>query len=576
MGEKIVIIGSVAAGPKSACHAKRLMPDADITLLDQDTLISYGGCGIPYYVSGDVNDEDELRKTSFHMTRDASFFEHAKGVKVRTSTRATAIDRQKKCVEVVNVDSGEKDSIPYDKLVIATGSQPFVLPIPGAELEGVFTISDLHKAIAIKQSLAQGKIGKAVVIGGGAIGLEMAEAFADLWGVETSVVEFMPQILPRIVDSPFATMVQKHIEKAGVHIYTGEGAQAIEADENGRACRVVTPNRSIDTDIVVMAAGVRPRTQLAQEAGLQVSPWGIVVNNRMQTSDPNIYAAGDCVESTNLITGKKMIAPMGSLANREGRVVGDNLAGIPTVFPGVVGSFIMKAFECCIGTTGISLETALAEGFDADASISAPSDRAHFFPTEAKIPLQLVFDRPSRRVLGVQGFGPMGDAVLARINAAAALIAKGGTIDDFSLLEMAYAPPFSTAIDALNAAANVADNMCRNRQRNVSIQNFLAWIDKPSSQPDWTAFDIRHPNEVAPFAEKFGDIWQAIAYNEVRNRYSELPTDKTLIIICDAGSRSYEIQVFLDSVGMTNTLILGGGFNCIARMDVDWWPQKIV
>jgi NADPH-dependent 2,4-dienoyl-CoA reductase/sulfur reductase-like enzyme/rhodanese-related sulfurtransferase len=573
MGEKIVIIGGVAAGPKAACHAKRLMPDAEITILDQDSLISYGGCGIPYYVSGDVNDEDELRKTSFHMTRDVSFFEKAKGVHVRINTRAVKINRDDKVVDVVDVVSGEKDSVPYDKLVISTGSQPFVLPIPGADLDGVYTISDLHKAIAIKQSLATGQVGKAVVIGGGAIGLEMAEAFADLWGVETSVIEFMPQILPRIIDPPFARMVKHHMEKQGVSIYTSEGAQALEGDENGKVCKVVTPNRTIETDIVVMAAGVRARSELAREAGLDVSPFGIVVNNRMQTSDPNIYAAGDCVESTNLITGKKMLAPMGSIANREGRVVGDNLAGIPSTFPGVIGSFIMKAFESCIGATGLSLESAKAEGFDADAAVTAPSDRAHFFPTETKMPLQLVFDRKSLRILGAQAFGDMNDAVLARINATAALISKGGTIDDFSLLEMPYAPPFSTAIDALNAAANVADNMANNRQRNVSISAFLSWIDDPSSQPNWLAFDIRHPNEIRPFAEKFGNIWHAIPYNEIRTRYSELPTDKTLIIICDAGTRSYEIQIFLDSVGLSNTLVLGGGFNCISRMGVDWWPK---
>lgn len=574
MREKIVIIGGVAAGPKAACHARRLMPDAEITILDQDSLISYGGCGIPYYVSGDVNDEDELRKTSFHMTRDVPFFADAKGVHVRTETRAVKIDREKKCVEVVGVVSGEKDSVPYDKLVISTGSQPFVLPIPGADLDGVYTISDLHKAIAIKKGLATGKIGTAVVIGGGAIGLEMAEAFGDLWGVETSVIEFMPQLLPRIVDKPLATMLQRHMEQQGIHIYTGEGAQALEGDENGKVCRVVTPNRTIETDIVVMAAGVRARSELARDAGLHVSPFGIVVNNRMQTSDPNIYAAGDCVESTNIITGKKTLAPLGSLANREGRIVGDNLAGIPSTFPGVVGSFIMKAFESCIGTTGLSLETALAEGFDADASMTAPSDRAHFFPTETKMPMQLVFDKTNRRVLGVQAFGANTDAVLARIDASAALLSKGGTIEDFSLLEMAYAPPFATAIDALNAAANVADNIAAGRQRNISIDDYLAWMDNPSSQPDWLVLDIRHPNEVGPFAEKFRDIWLGIPYNEIRKRHGELPKDKTLIIICDAGTRSYEMQVLLNSIGLTNTLVLGGGFNCISRMGVDWWPQK--
>ncbi|MBI5558217.1 MAG: FAD-dependent oxidoreductase [Deltaproteobacteria bacterium] len=574
MGKKIVIIGGVAAGPKAACHAKRLMPDAEITIVDQDSLISYGGCGIPYYVSGDVSDEDELRKTSFHMTRDEKFFLDAKGVMVRTRTRALAIDRGRKCVEVEDLAGGGKDSLPYDKLVIATGSQPFVLPIPGADLEGVYTISDLHKAIAIKKKLAQGEVGRAVVIGGGAIGLEMAEAFADLWGAETSVLEFMPQVLPRLIDAPFAAMLQHHMRQHGVNIHTGEGALRIEADANGKVCRVVTPKRTIDTDLVVMSAGVRPRTQLAKEAGLLVSPLGIVVNNRLQTSDPDIYAAGDCIETTNLITGKKFFAPMGSLANREGRVVGDNLAGIHSVFPGVVGSFIMKAFESCVGATGLSLEAARAEGFDADASLTAPSDRAHFFPSETKMPMQLVFDRKSRRVLGMQAFGAMSDALLARIDAAAALIGKGGTIDDFSLLEMAYAPPFATAIDALNAAANVADNMACGRQRNVTVKDFLDWMDSPESRPGWVALDVRHAKEVAPFTEKFGARWLGIPYNEVRRRQAEIPRDKTLIIICDAGTRSYEVQVFLDSTGSTDTLVLGGGFNIISRLGVDWWPKK--
>lgn len=574
MGKKIVIIGGVAAGPKAACHCKRLIPDAEVTILDQDNLISYGGCGIPYFVSGDVNDEEELRKTSYHLTRDEGYFQNAKGVTVRTRTRALAIDRQKKCVEVEHVETGAKDSIPYDNLVIATGSQPFVLPIPGADLDGVYTISDLHKAIAIKKRLAMGEVGKAVVIGGGAIGLEMAESFADLWGVETSLIEFMPQIFPRIVDSYFAAMVQNHMKKHGVNIYTGEGALAIEADANGKACKVVTPKRTLETDLVVMAAGVRPRTQLAKDAGLLVSPLGIVVNNRLQTSDPNIYAAGDCIETTNLITGKKFFAPMGSLANREGRVVGDNLAGIPSTFNGVVGSFVMKAFECCIGATGLCLEAAKAEGFDAAASISAPSDRAHFFPTQAVMPIQMVFDRKSRRVLGVQAFGAMNDAVLARINAAAALISKKATIEDFSLLEMAYAPPFSTAIDALNAAANVADNIASGRQRSVSIKDFTNWAADMSSQPDWVALDLRHPNDVGYFVEKFEKKWLPLVYNEVRQRYSELPTDRTLIIICDAGTRSYEIQVFLDSVGLKNSFVLEGGFNVISRLGLEWWPKK--
>jgi NADPH-dependent 2,4-dienoyl-CoA reductase/sulfur reductase-like enzyme/rhodanese-related sulfurtransferase len=575
MSKKIVIIGGVAAGPKTACHLKRIMPSADITIIDQDSIISYGGCGIPYYVSGDVSDEKELCSTSFHMVRNEAFFQDAKGVKVLTSTRVTGINNSEKTVAVENLKSKDKDIITYDKLVITTGSQPNNLPIPGSDLEGVFKISDLHQAITIKKQLATGKVGKAVVIGGGAIGIEMAESFADLWGVETTIIEYLPQLLPNLTDPVFATMLARHLEKNKVKVLTGQSAKSFEADEKGRVAKVVTDNEIIDTDLVVMAVGVRPRDQLAKEAGLLVSPrGGIIVNNRLQTSDPDIYAAGDCIETTNLITGKKAFAPMGSLANRQGRVVGGNIAGLSATFNGIVGSFIMKAFEVAIGATGLTLEAARAEGFDAQAALTAQSDRAHFFPTQAILPTQMVFDRRTRKVLGVQCFGPMSDAVLARINSAAGLIAKGAIIEDFSNLETAYAPPFATALDVINATANVADNLASNRMRPISIKDFLTWIDNPEKNPDWVALDIRHPNEAGLFVEKFKDKWLAIPYNEIRNRYKELPDNKTLIIICDAGTRSYEIQCFLDSIDLKNNLVLGGGFNFIRRLGVDWWPVK--
>lgn len=573
MAKKIVIVGGVAAGPKAACRVKRLMQDAEVTIIDQDTLFSYGGCGIPYYVSGDVSDESELRSTSFHMVRNEDFFLHAKGITVKSGTRAIGINRQEKTVQVEDVASGEKSDIPYDTLMIATGSRPFVLPIPGADLDGVFTISDLHKAIEIKDRIAKQKVGKAVVIGGGAIGLEMAEAFKDLWGVETTVVEFMPQVLPRIVDKPFASMVAKHMRDNGVEIFLGEGAEEI-LGKDGKVTGLRTANRTIEADMVIMAAGVRPRSEIAAEAGLQTSPMGaIVVNQRMQTSDPNIYAAGDCVEIMNLVSGKKVYAPLGSLANKEGRVAGDNMAGIPSRFKGGVGSFIMKAFDVCVAATGLSLDVALAEGFDADVALTAPSDRAHFFPTEAIVCFQMVFDRRTRKVLGLQGFGPMGDGISARINAAAAYITMGATLDDFGTLEMAYAPPFSAAIDSINAVAYVADNLCDGRLRKVDIDPFLKWMDDFSSQSDWMALDIRHPNETAPCVEKFGsDTWLAIPYNEIRKRYKEIPKDKQLIILCDAGTRSFEIQSFLDSVDYNNTLVLSGGFSMIRRIGIDWYP----
>lgn len=573
MGKQIVIVGGVAAGPKAACRVKRLIADAEVTIIDQDSLISYGGCGIPYYVSGDVSDEKELRSTSFHMVRDEYFFDKAKGVKALTSTKALEIDRAKKTVLVEDLKSGEQRQIGYDKLMLATGSTPAILPISGSTADGVFTVSDLHKAIAIKDMLAKGMVGKAVVIGGGAIGIEMAEALTDLWGIETSIIEYADQLLPRIVDWPLAAILQKQLRDNNVDVYLGEAAEEIVVAD-GKAVAVKTGKRTLETDLVIMAVGARPRSRLAKEAGLLVSETGgIVVNERMQTSDPNIYSAGDCVEITHLVSGKKFVAPFGSMANKEGRVAADNMAGIPSTFKGGVGSFILKAFELSIGSVGLSLEAARDEGFDADFSLSAPSDRAHFFPGQDILCLQMIFDRRTRRVLGFQGTGPVNDGLSARIDAAAVALSSGATIDDFGNVEMAYSPPFSSAIDPINAAAYIADNLCDQRMRQICMEDFYNWMNDLATRPDWVVLDVRHESQAAPFVDTFGEsLWRTIPYDQIRDRYKELPEDKTLIVFCNAGSRSFEIQVFLDSVGLTNNSVVPGGFNVIRRMGADWLP----
>jgi len=573
LSKKIVIIGAVAAGPKAACRLQRLQPDWDITMVDQDSLISYGGCGIPYYVSGDVSDESELRATSFHVVHDANFFKNAKGVTVLTRTRALSINRKEQKVQIENLDTCNQYELPYDQLMLATGAKPFDLAVPGANLDGVFTIADLHKAIEIRKRISQGKVSRAVVIGGGAIGIEMAEALTDLWGIETALLELAPQLLPRIVDWPFAAMLNKHLTEKGIAVYTGESATTLMDDGQGMICGVKTSQRSLEADLVIMAVGVRPRSELAKAAGLDVAPWGgIKVNQRLQTSDPNIYAAGDCIATVSLVTGRETYAPLGSLANREGRIVADNMAGRPTLFKGVCGSFIMKAFERCIAATGISYEAALSEGFDADYALTSPSDRAHFFPDQAVVILQLVFDRKSRRILGLQAFGMMNDSISARVDAAAGLIAQGGTIEDFGVLEMAYAPPFSSAIDSINAAAYVAENLCDNRLRRVDLPRFLGWMQDMTSEPDWAVLDIRHPLEAKSYVEKYGPgRWVALPYEQMRKRHGELPAGKTFVIICSAGARSYEVQVFLDHLGKSQSMVLCGGLNLISRLGVDWF-----
>lgn len=572
MSKRIVIIGGVAAGPKAACRIKRLAPDYQVTIVDQDSLISYGGCGIPYYVSGDVADEKELRSTSFHMVRDEYFFLKTKGVETLTSTRALTIDRGSKEVEVLDLKSGEHRRLPYDSLLLATGSKPVTLPIPGHDADGVFTISDLHQAIAIKDRLAKAQVGKAVVIGGGAIGIEMAEALTDLWGIETALVEYKEQLLPRIIDWPLAVILEKHLRDNNVALYLGEAAEEIVTDGDGRVTAVRTGKRTLEADLVIMAAGVRPRSELARDAGLHVgSGGGIVVNTRMQTSDPSIYAAGDCVEIAHLVSGKRFVAPFGSMANREGRVAADNIVGIPSTFKGGVGSFILKAFKLSVGAVGLSSEAAREEGFAVEFSLTSPSDRAHFYPGQDIVCLQLLFDRRTRKVLGFQGTGPLNDALSARIDAVAVALANGATIDELGNVEMAYSPPFSSAIDPINAAAYVADNLCDGRMRQMAMEEFFAFMAEPTSHPDWAVLDVRHAKQAAPWVEKFGaSRWLSLPYDLVRDRYQELPTEKRLVIFCNAGSRSYEIQVFLDSVGLTNNIVVPGGFNVIRRMGPEW------
>jgi NADPH-dependent 2,4-dienoyl-CoA reductase/sulfur reductase-like enzyme len=245
MAKKVVVVGAVAAGPKAAVRVKRLDPDAEVLLIDEDSLISYGGCGIPYYVSGDVPDEKDLRSTNFHMLRDEYFFEKAKGVSTLTSNRVTAIDRLKKSITIEHMTTGEIREISYDKLMLATGSEPIVPPLPGLDLDGVFTVNNLHKAIEIKDRIAKGQVSKAVIIGGGAIGIEMAEAFKDLWGIDATIVELKTHLLPSLVDWEMADILTKHLRDSGLEVYLEEAALEVLGDGEGRVRGVRTDKREI-------------------------------------------------------------------------------------------------------------------------------------------------------------------------------------------------------------------------------------------------------------------------------------------------------------------------------------------
>ena len=567
MSQNIVVIGAVALGPKAACRFKRLEPESKVIMVDKDDIISYGGCGIPYFISGDVSDPSQLQETSFHMLRDKTFFKAAKDIEVLTKTEALKIDRQKKCVLIKDLITQEESGLPYDKLVLATGSRPKRLDIPGTDLDGVFAVNNMNSAIAIKDRIASGQVEKALIIGGGFIGLEIAEALTDMWGIETTVVEITDQVLPGLISSNLAQIVKHHLEEREVSVLLGEKVERLEG--SGRVERAVTTKGTLDADLVIVAVGTEPNSDLARAAGLDISPKGaIVVNSKMQTSDPDIYAGGDCVEVTNLVSGKPAFYPLGSMANRQGRIIGSNLAGGNAEFPGAVGSFVVKVFDLSVAAAGLSIEVARREGIDAISALVVQFDKAHFYPEKDLMTLELVVERTSGRVLGIQGVGPMGDGTVGRINAVASILKYRPTAEDIGNLEVAYSPPFSAAMDILNALGNTAENILTGKNRVVDVDQFdKLWQQKESG--DVVFLDCRGWGNAEPFVNKYPHHWKSLPQDELRTRIAEVPRDKKLVLICNTGVRSYEAQVTLDEMGIKDTCNLQGGVACLKKWGLD-------
>jgi NADPH-dependent 2,4-dienoyl-CoA reductase/sulfur reductase-like enzyme/rhodanese-related sulfurtransferase len=564
MAKKIIIIGAVALGPKVACRLRRLDPDADILLIDRDDIISYGGCGIPYYIGGDINDLEDLYSTTSHAIRDVAFFRDCKGVKVKTRVEAVEIDRKAQSLKIKYLATGVIESLDYDKLVLATGAKAFRPPFPGADLERVFTISDLHDAERLKSLMTAGKVGRAVVIGGGAIGLEITEALTDLWGIETTLIEMEDQLLPTLLGKCIARAVATELRAHEVELLLSERVMAITKDKKSPALRVQTSRDTIEADIVVIAAGVRPNSELAKSAGIAVGQsGGILVDRRLRTNDPNIYAGGDCIETRNLVSGENMLMALGSLANRQGRIIATNISGGNSHFAGTVGTFCVKVFDQGVSKAGLTFRQARETGFDPIYAVVSQADHAHFYPSSEMIYLSLLADRKSRRILGVEAIGKHGDAVKSRVDTIAVLLKHGLDVDEVCNMETAYAPPFASAMDVINNAGNALDNVLAGYNRTIDAADFMDIFHHGMIR----VLDIRGEREAQPFIEKYGERWLSIPQPELRKRIDEIPDDEQLYLFCDTGARSYEAQVFLNSKGITNTLQVQGGYAMIRVTD---------
>lgn len=555
---KIVVIGAVAAGLKAAAKARRNDPHAEITVVDKGTVISYGACGLPYFVSGDVDSLDQLRKTPAGALRDQQFFKNVKDIDVLTGTAATAIDRAAKKIRVRNLATGAEKDLPYDKLVLATGATPIKPTLPGIELAGIHQLWHPDDARAIRRALESGKVENAVIIGAGLVGLEMAEAF-KLWEANVTIVEMKDQIFPAFLDSEVAGSVAKYARENGIQILTGETVQSFAG---GSAVReVITDKRSIPADLVVLAIGVRPNVELARTAGLAIGPTGAVaVNEYLQTSDPDIYAGGDCVENTHMISGRKLFTPMGSTANKHGRIIGENLCGGKAKFRGVLGSVVVKLLEFNVGKTGLTEKEAAALGYEYVTAMVGGHDRPHYMPEAKLITVKLVADAKTRKLLGAQAFGE--GEVAKRIDVVAATLTLGGTVDDLFDMDLGYAPPYSPPIDNVAVAANAVMNKLDGKLRGISPAEALGKL----ADGHTVFLDVRSPEEWQKVRLAGGDLVKNIPLGQLRNRLGELGKEDEIVAFCKISLRGYEAALILDGEEFKNVRVLEGGLNA--------WPYE--
>ena len=568
MAQKVVIIGGVALGPKAACRCLRLAPDTELTLVDENTFISYGGCGLPYYVSGEIQALDALRSTNYQVVRDPDFFARMKGFKVRNQTRALSIDRAKKCVRVRNLVTQAEEDLPYDKLVLACGAKPRMPNVDGHDLSHVYTLTKLEDAQNIRKACENGSVTEAVIVGGGFIGLESAVALADMWGVNVTVLEMDEHLTRSVLPESMGLMAENDLVQHNVRVCKNEKLLKIEG-KDGKVQRVVTNKQTIDAQLVIMAAGFIPNGELAKQAGLEtIANGAIKVDASMRTSDPDIYAGGDCCSIQNIITGKYGYLPLGSLSNRQGRIIGSNLAGINDTFPGYVGTWAIKLFDLSIASTGLTIDRARLEGFDAISVCVEQLDRAHFYPEKDMMCLEIVVEKGTRRVLGMQGASLNGHGLKARIDAVSACLQYAKpTVNDISNLEVGYAPPFASAMDVVNVAGNVADNVLSGRFTPITGQDFVKlWKERADNH---IFFIDARPAQAGKAMEAKNADWHAIPLEEMEARLSELPRDREIAIICNTGLRSFESLLILQRKGITNCVNALGGMQALKQMGLD-------
>jgi CoA-disulfide reductase len=540
MTKKIIIVGGVAGGATTAARLRRLDEQAEIMMFEKGEYISFANCGLPYYIGGTILERDKL------LVQTVAEMSTKFNLDIRNLSEVTKINREQKTVEVKNLKTGEIYEEGYDKLVLSPGASPIKPPIPGIETaEALFTLRNIPDTDKIKSYADMKNPKKAAVIGGGFIGIEMAENLYDL-GIEVTLIEMSNQIMAPL-DFEMASILHAHLREKGINLILEDGVNAFA--ENGKIVKL-NSGRTIDTDMIILAIGVKPENQLAKEAELKIGErGGIQVNEHLQTEDPNIYAIGDAIEVTDYINGRPTQIPLAWPANRQGRIVADHINGIPARYKGTLGTSIAKVFDMTAAATGNNEKTLKRLGIPYEVVHVHPGSHAGYYPGAFPITLKVIFDKKTGKIFGAQAVSY--DGADKRIDVIATAIKGGLTIFDLPDLELAYAPPYSSAKDPVNMAGYAASNIADGLVETVQWHEIDEIVENGG-----LLIDVREPIE-----REMGFIPGSIniPLGELRNRMEELPKDQTIYVTCQVGLRGYLGSRILMQNGL-KVKNLDGGF----------------
>ena len=538
---KVIIVGGVAGGATAAARIRRLDERAEIVVFERSGFISYANCGLPYYIGDVITDAEELT-----LQTPESFYSRFR-VDMRVHHEVTAIHPEKKTVSVKNLKTGEKFEESYDKLILSPGAKPTKPRFPGADLDKVFTLRTVEDTLRIKNYINENHPQSVVLAGGGFIGLELAENLCEL-GMDVTVVEYAKQLMSPF-DLDMAAFIHNEMRKHGVKLVLGRAVEGLEEKDDGIKV-LLRDDASLHADMVVLAIGVTPDTVLAKDAGLELGIKGsIIVNDRMETSIPDIYAAGDAVQVKNFVTGEDALISLAGPANKQGRIIADNVCGLDSRYKGSQGSSVIKVFDMTAALTGINERTAKAMGIDADTVILSPMSHAGYYPGGKVMTIKVVFEKSSYRLLGAQIVGYEG--VDKRIDVLATAIRAGMKATDLKELDLAYAPPYSSAKDPVNMAGFMIDNIANG----VLKQWHLEDVENLPRDGSVTLLDTR---TVGEYAQGHIEGFKNIPVDELRERLDEVEKGKPVYVICQSGLRSYIASRILEGNGYTAYNFAGG------------------